>query len=87
MRALMRQSVELLHRFRWAPGYEFGRVSVLYTHRGAPRDQCCVSGDSITRLANTYMEVESGVGTTVVPYHRVLEIQYDGRVEWRKPGL
>jgi uncharacterized protein (UPF0248 family) len=33
------------------------------------------------------MEVETGQGTTVVPYHRVLEIQYDGRVEWRKPGL
>jgi uncharacterized protein (UPF0248 family) len=87
MRALMRQSVELLRRFRWAPGYDFGRVSILYTHRGAPGNEACISGDCITHVANTYLEVETGEGTTMVPYHRVLEIQYDGRVEWRKPGL
>jgi uncharacterized protein (UPF0248 family) len=83
----MRQSEELLHRYRWAPGYEFGRVNVVFSDRGTPGNRACVTGDCITHLANTYLEVDTGGGTTVIPYHRVLEIQYDGRVEWRKPGL
>ena len=83
----MRQSVEMLHRYRYDPSFEFGRVQICYTHRGAPGNRACVSGDRVTHLANTYMEVETGKGTATIPYHRIEEILYDGRVEWKKGAM
>ena len=80
----MRASVALLRRYRYDPGFDFGLVRVVYENRGAPEGRSAVEGGRITKLANTYFEMDSGGETVVIPYHRVLEIEYDGRVAWRR---
>ena len=80
----MRESVAILRRYRYDPAFDFGLVRVVYENRGAPNSRSTVPGSRITKLANTYFEIGSGAETVVIPYHRVLEIEYDGRVEWKK---
>jgi len=80
----MRESVAILRRYKYDPVFNFGLVRVVYENRGAPKSRSTVEGGRITRLANTYFEMESGGETVVIPYHRIIEIEYGGRVEWKK---
>jgi len=80
----MRESVALLRRYRYDPAFDFGLVRVVYENRGAPQSRSIVEGSRITKLANTYFEMESGGETVVIPYHRIIEIEYGSRVEWKK---
>ena len=80
----MRESVALLRRYRYDPAFDFGLVRVVYENRGAPMSRSAVEGSRITKLANTYFEMETPDGTVVIPYHRIREIEYNGRVEWKK---
>jgi uncharacterized protein (UPF0248 family) len=81
---IMRESVALLRRYRYDPMFDFGLVRVVYENRGAPKSRSTVEGGRITKLANTYFEMETPGGTVVIPYHRIREIEYNGRVEWKK---
>ena len=81
---IMRESVALLRRYRYDPGFDFGLVRVVYENQGAPKSRSTVEGSRITKLANTYFEMETPDGTVVIPYHRIREIEYNGRVEWKK---
>lgn len=80
----MRESVALLRRYKYDPTFDFGLIRVVYENRGAPQSRSTVEGSRITKLANTYFEMMSGGETVVIPYHRIIEIQYNGRVEWKK---
>jgi uncharacterized protein (UPF0248 family) len=83
----MRESVALLRRYRYDPRFDFGLVRIVYENRGAPKSRSTVEGGRITRLANTYFEMESGGETVVIPYHRIIEIEYGGRVEWKRVSV
>jgi len=80
----MRESVALLRRYRYDPKFDFRLVRVVYENRGAPKSRSTVEGSRITKLANTYFEMESGGETVVIPYHRIIEIGYGNRVEWKR---
>ncbi len=80
----MRESVALLRRYRHDPGFDFGLVRVVFENRGAPMSRSAVEGSRITKLANTYFEMNLGGETVVIPYHRIIGIEYRGRVEWKR---
>lgn len=81
---IMRESVALLRRYRYDPKFDFGLVRIVYENRGAPQSRTTVEGSRITKLANTYFEMETNKETVVIPYHRIIEIEYNGRVEWKR---
>jgi len=78
----MRTSHAILLRLRHDPQYDFRKVSVEYVNRGAPGDRSTVQGDRILKLDQGWMEIESEVGTTFIPYHRIRRIAYDGETMW-----
>jgi uncharacterized protein (UPF0248 family) len=80
----MRTSHILLLRLYRDPQYDFEKVGVDYINRGAPEDRSTVSGKRIQRLEAGGMEIESTVGTTYIPYHRILRILYEGRTLWER---
>jgi uncharacterized protein (UPF0248 family) len=83
----MRESVALLRRYRYDPTFDFGLVRIVYENRGAHQSRTTVEGGRIKKLANTYFELETGEETVVIPYHRIIEIEYDGRVEWKRVSV
>jgi len=83
----MRESVALLRRYKYDPAFDFGRVRVVYENRGAPQSRSTVEGNRITKLANTYFEMETHDGTVVIPYHRIIEIEYGEKVEWKRVSV
>jgi len=80
----MRESVALLRRYRYDPTFDFGLVRIVYENRGARMSRSVIEGSRITKLANTYFEMGTGEETVVIPYHRIIEIEYSGRVEWKR---
>jgi uncharacterized protein (UPF0248 family) len=81
---IMRESVALLRRYRYDPKFDFSLVRVTYENRGAPKSRSTVEGGRITKLANTYFEMGTENETVIIPYHRIIEIEYNGRVEWKR---
>jgi uncharacterized protein len=85
----MRTSHTLLLKYYHDPRYTFGDILVCYRDRGAPGDISCAAGTDIRHLDPYYMEVsrEEG-GLTSIPYHRIIRIEYRGRVVWGsgRPG-
>ena len=82
----MRTSHRILLRLFHDPACEFGQVSVTYIDRGAPNDRSVVEGPKIGLLDRDYLEAVSEEGTRPVPYHRITEISYRGRVIWDREG-
>jgi uncharacterized protein (UPF0248 family) len=80
----MRKSRELLLRIYHDPRCRFSRVRVCYIDRGAPGDESCVDGDRIRGLDSQYMEVDSAVGMSPIPYHRITRVIYDGKPVWER---
>jgi uncharacterized protein (UPF0248 family) len=80
----MRTSHTRLLRLYHDPQYDFGKVSVDYINRGAPGNRSTILGDGIHSLESGGMEIESAIGTTFVPYHRILKILYDGNLIWER---
>lgn len=80
----MRTSHRLLLRLYHDPGCDFARVSLTYVNRGAPGGVSSVEGGAIRKLDAYYFEVDSGERITCIPYHRLTEIRYAGRVVWSR---
>jgi uncharacterized protein (UPF0248 family) len=80
----MRTSHARLLRLYHDPQYDFGKVSVDYINRGALGDRSSISGSRILSLESGGMEIESAIGTTFIPYHRILRIQYEGNPVWER---
>ena len=60
---------EVLNKIKW------------YLHRGAPNNTIVISGNDIVSLHHSFMELE---GETMIPYHRLLKIFYDGKLVWER---
>jgi hypothetical protein len=80
----MRKSRELLLRLYHDPRYRFSEVVVCYIDRGAPGNESCVEGDRIRELDSQYMEIESAVGVSPIPYHRITRVLYGGKPVWER---
>ena len=77
----MLTSHTLLQQYWHDTRYDIRNVRVWYTDRGAPDDRSTVSGPDIT-LEPYYMNIRTPDGQKPVPYHRILLITYDGKVQF-----
>jgi uncharacterized protein (UPF0248 family) len=82
MRISMRTSHRLLLRLYHDARYSFGEVNVEYVDRGAPGDRSNITGRQISQLDRDYMVIESPLGQSCIPYHRIIRIRYQGIVLW-----
>jgi len=73
---------EVLTRLRWKEGEDLGEATVWYIHRGAPGDLMSISGGDILDLGRSFFET----GEAMIPYHRVVRIEYRGEVIFEKPA-
>lgn len=71
---------EILNRLRWTPGESLDDALIWYIHRGAPGDCLKVSGSEIRSLGKGFFEMDEAS----IPYHRILSIDYRGRVLFEK---
>ena len=78
---------EFLNRLKWHPDLKFEEYTVVYVHRGAPKNEKSVSCGEIVRLEHSDFILEGEEGETHIPYHRVLRIlDRNGKIVWKKPG-
>jgi len=77
----MLTSHKLLQHYWHDERYSIGNVRVWYSDRGAPNDRSSVSGPDIS-LEPYYMSIRTTDGEKPVPYHRILLITYEGKVEF-----
>lgn len=74
---------EVLNKLKWHPDLKFEEYTVVYLHRGAPKNEKSISCEDIIKLEHSDFVLVEG---THIPYHRVLRIlDKDGKVVWRKP--
>jgi uncharacterized protein (UPF0248 family) len=77
----MLTSHKLLQQYWHDDRYDTGNVRVWYIDRGAHNDRSSVSGPDIS-LEPYYMNIRTTDGEKPVPYHRILLITYEGKVEF-----
>ena len=82
----MLTSHKLLQQFWHDDRYEIGKVRVWYIDRGAHHDRSSVFGPDIS-LDPYYMSIRTIDGEKPVPYHRILLITYDGKVEFENQKI
>lgn len=76
----------LLNELMWHPDKTLEGVRITYIHRGAPDDRLTVDGAEVKRLERSHFILERGGLETWIPYHRIIEVERDGEVLYRKTG-
>jgi uncharacterized protein (UPF0248 family) len=71
---------EILNRLKWTSGESLDDATIWYLHRGAPGDRMSVSGSRIETLDKVFFETDEAV----IPYHRILKIEYRGKIVFDK---
>lgn len=70
---------EVLNKIKWSK--DIKKTELWYLHRGAPNDTMIISGKDIVSPHHSFMELKDG---TMIPYHRILKIFYDGKLVWER---
>ncbi len=70
---------QVLNSIKWRDDRDVSRCKVAYLHRGAKDDMIEVSGDEISELGRSFFRVRG----SMIPYHRILRISYDGDIVYR----
>jgi uncharacterized protein (UPF0248 family) len=70
---------EVLNKIKWSK--DIKKAEIWYLHRGAPNDTMIISGKDIVSLHHSFMDLKDG---TMIPYHRILKIFYDGKLVWER---
>ena len=70
---LGRHPKPILNEIKWR-GLDMEECEIDVLHRGAPGDKITVKGSDIS-LGRSFFTF----GETMIPYHRILRIRYDGR--------
>ena len=71
---------EILNKLRWTVGESLDDATIWYLHRGAPGDRLSLKGSMIASLDKAFFETDEAV----IPYHRILRIEYRGKVIFDK---
>lgn len=71
---------EVLNRLRWTEGESLREAVVWYVHRGAPGNVKKIAGASIISLGRGFFDTDEAT----IPYHRILRIDYRGRILFEK---
>lgn len=75
---------EVLNRLKWDPKFKLESAKVTILHRGAPGDTRLIGGNEVLSMGRGFMRVLSPEGEVDIPYHRVLKIEVNGKVIWKK---
>lgn len=67
---------EILNEIKWRRRYDLNSVRIFYIHRGAPNDIKEISGDDITSIQKTFLEIDD----TMIPHHRIMKIIYEDSI-------
>ncbi|MDI6889228.1 MAG: DUF504 domain-containing protein [Methanocellales archaeon] len=67
---------DILNEIKWR-ALDTSRCEVFYIHRGAPNDTKVVRGDEINEIGPSFFILRGG---TMIPYHRIFRIAYEGKV-------
>ena len=65
---------------KWTQGESLDEAVIWYVHRGAPDDTLRITGDKIKELGAGFFDTEDAT----IPYHRILKIEYRGKVLFEK---
>ena len=71
---------DVLNRLKWEKGYSLEDAEITIVHRGAPDDRRTISGREVIKIGHTFFETTE----TSIPFHRVLEIKYNGETLFEK---
>ena len=68
---------DLINKVLWHPELKAEKLEILFLDR--PEGVSSIRGDEIQEVGYKFVFAH-----VPIPYHRILEIRYDGRVVWRK---
>jgi len=68
----------ILNEIKWR-GLDMEKCEIDVLHRGAPGDEITIRGCDIS-LGKSFFSL----GETMIPYHRILRIRYDGRTVFER---
>ena len=71
---------DVLNKLKWTEGESLEDATIWYIHRGAPGDIMAITGSRIRNLGQGFFEVDD----SMIPYHRILRIEYQGEVVFDK---
>jgi len=71
----------ILDMLRWHPEMNMENCRVTYLHRGSVGNLKTIPATNIQTLEGGFMIMFDG---TMVPYHRIVKIECDNRVIWKK---
>jgi len=74
---------DILNEIKWRSNYDFNKVEIWYTHRGAPNDTKIITGREIKSIGKTFIETVDAV----IPHHRIFKIVYNGEILFIREGI
>jgi len=75
-----KHSWDILNEIKWREDLDLSNSEVQYTHRGAPNDIKIIKGSDIRAIKKPFMLLDDETKITLIPYHRIVKIIYDGEV-------
>ncbi len=69
-----------LNEYKWRPDTDFSKIVVYYIDRLAPEGYAVLHGSDIVDMGDMFIFTREGM----IPYHRVIKIEYDGKVIWKR---
>jgi Uncharacterized protein conserved in archaea len=71
----------ILNEIKWR-GLDMDKCEIEVLHRGAPRNRIIIRGSDIS-LGRSFFTF----GETMIPYHRILRVRYDGRTVFSRAEI
>ena len=73
----------LLNQIKWVRKFDLEKIIIYYLHRGAPKNTKIITGKEIKLIGKSFVETH----TSVIPYHRILKIEYDGKILFNRAKI
>jgi hypothetical protein len=71
---------DVLNRLKWEEGNDIKNAKIVILHRGAPDNRMAIPGKDIISIGHMFFDTPE----TSIPFHRILEIWYNGRKIFEK---
>jgi len=73
---------DTLNMLKWKREFDFDKVEIWYTDRGAPGDMSVLKGADVERIGRSFIYTRN----KTIPFHRVIKIVYMGRTIFDRFG-